>query len=933
MVRSSKRFFLLFVIGSSWLLFAVTYLVIAVAKKFLYSPEHRPTILAQLAISTCALFVAIVAFVIIARGVRNLLYSKRPPSSLLSFLRTHLYHMQKVQLLHLHAGASEGVGKIMEAYKASNAALYFYNERQLQLVKFVALNDPEAPAVLDLAQSSITTHVASSKSGYCSVDVKTEKRYLDTDRRTQSEIAVPVKFGDRLLGVLNLESNRTHNFVAEQIPNLEKKALRLAPLLLLKESYDRDRSTALPLTLRGTDWGLSSILAPLCMEACSYFERLVHKSPSCTIWEYEPEKQCFHARVAIGFDYEYRRAKTLPKYGSFTGEVFDKESGFVFMEDFTNIRSFVRRDKAAVMGLTTVASTPIVFPVSGLRYGVLSFYFFDRIVGIDAKDVREFSDFVASIIERFNNTTPDVVQSYVAGLLVNSTRPSHAKLDLLRELTQDILKSEYCSIFVSDPTRRVLRCASTNGLMRGNRLIDIHRESANYDLDQARAGFTVAVAKSPGRVLRKNESQDEHEVVIEGKVLMPSNTLVEAFSTGDLDHRRIMAASIGEQGKLLGVIRVNRSGLRAPYIKSDEATLHAIGMAATDLFENAVNNPGALVPGGAKAHSGSGGIVKTIASLLEYLPNQTTTVEGFLQEVFSRLLSDDEELRGKDLHMLLRRVITFEGEDALVTIHTLSTRAKELKIGTWENGVFNPASDPCPVKRSEGGIAWACITAARPVSFETDAATNLFKPIHEFARDVKSGINLPFAVWNFETFQQDYWVLCLDFELVCENVREYIRVLQLIIRKLEQLLTIDSKPRKFFLKENLEQFADRLTRALPDYERVETIFNSTGGKLVTYLHKKPPENTMTKPDLRTKEVELVYASMKVGRISLIGIPKELLCRSMNTVFDCWSTSGISNPTANSHWVFDLSCPFDEMGLRYWPNEARWNGPETGSGGN
>ncbi len=381
MTRHSKRYFLILLFVSSWVLFALFYLIISLFNAVLSRPGRIPSAIDKLMITTGAFAVALVVFLAIASRLRRAIFLRKsslstsvPLPRLSSHSMAFLQRMQQIGLVQLQVDASEAVGRIMEAYSASRASLYLHDDKRNQLELFVALNHPKSPWILRLEQNSITTLVARRISGYCSDDVKNDPHYLQSDPKTKSEIAVPISFKNQLIGVLNLEAvHQTNNFLAEQIVDLEKRSLSLAPMLLLKKSFD-PASIALPLSFRGSDWGLSSILGPLCMEACRYFEKQLNARPSCTVWEFEEEKNCFHARVPCEFDYEYRIDRTLPKKDSFTGEIFDKAPGFVFIDDFANIKNFLRRDKAMIAGTTKVVSSPLYLPQSQSRFGVVTFY-------------------------------------------------------------------------------------------------------------------------------------------------------------------------------------------------------------------------------------------------------------------------------------------------------------------------------------------------------------------------------------------------------------------------------------------------------------------------------------------------------------------------------------------------------------------------------
>jgi PAS domain S-box-containing protein/putative nucleotidyltransferase with HDIG domain len=65
----------------------------------------------------------------------------------------------------------------------------------------------EAMATIPLSEG-IMGHVASTCEPYCAPDVSTDPNYLNTVPETLSELCVPIKVGDHLLGVINAESRQ-----------------------------------------------------------------------------------------------------------------------------------------------------------------------------------------------------------------------------------------------------------------------------------------------------------------------------------------------------------------------------------------------------------------------------------------------------------------------------------------------------------------------------------------------------------------------------------------------------------------------------------------------------------------------------------------------------------------------------------------------------
>ncbi len=62
-------------------------------------------------------------------------------------------------------------------------------------------------------------------------DVRKDTRYISARDRTRSELSVPIKYGDKVLGAINLESNRTHFFNHHHIDLLKTFAAQAAVVL------------------------------------------------------------------------------------------------------------------------------------------------------------------------------------------------------------------------------------------------------------------------------------------------------------------------------------------------------------------------------------------------------------------------------------------------------------------------------------------------------------------------------------------------------------------------------------------------------------------------------------------------------------------------------------------------------------------------------
>ncbi len=819
---------------------------------------------------------------------------------LVPHVNSYMEMVRRVQSRQLLAEQSDVMGRAMETQNGSRAALYLVCGDSCRLV--AALNHTTAANALHVNQKSIAALVARTSEGYISADVGKDPHYLATDPRTRSEIAVPIRYHKSTLGVLNIESNRLGAFHADQLPDMQKQAMRLAPLLILQRSQEENPKYAIPIRFTPSDWGLSQLLRPICMEACAYFERVFGSRPSCTVWEYDRDKRVFHARVASGNDYEYQSSRKLPSGRGFTNRVFGMERGSVVIEPYTNVsREFLRPDKAETLGIKVVASAAIVFPNSGNRFGVVTFYFFSHVENIRKEDILGFSEQLGGVIEHFNSVTPPVVESYVESTLVNTNAPADAKPEVLRKLIEQIMQSDYSSIFVADQTGQTLRCISTSGLMKDGRLLHWFDDEATYDLESGN-GMTVTVARNPGSCLRKNDSKDEKELVTRNGSLMPSNWLYEAFAFGVIDHRRILVASVKAGGKLLGVVRVNRPETSDPYIKSDESKLLAICRASHNVLLSAMQSLPQIVTFTPMTP------VSIIASLIGGGINETTT-DNFLRDAL-HIIADNKGMASKGVHLFVQRVLSTNDGALLETAHSVTTLKEPIRLGE-------------PKLRYADRIISRAIELQAPISFSGGVHV---PKLHQYSASVKSGLAIPFSVWNPLSQKGEQWVLNVEFGSVCRNIRDYLLVSIFIAMRLQRLLSPSFKP-NFDGRpiESLESFASAMSQQFRGHRSLEAEFNRRGSPIrFSFSEKGIRRSAAERPS--DIVVELNLACLNVGRIRVRGLRAGRQNADFIRAAECrWDMFGMETFDLYAGWLDSFRQPTDEKaGVAIWPNSVEWS---------
>lgn len=141
--------------------------------------------------------------------------------------------------------------KLVKGDSGDITFLTHYDEKLRLLDPPTIYNVPEGKrgqliAALDLqgkAKKSIIAHAATSKKFYWSADVKKDGKYLKEFEEVESELAVPLMYSGKVIGVLNINSNNKERFndrkgnlvqsIANQATILYQKARVTDPLKLI----------------------------------------------------------------------------------------------------------------------------------------------------------------------------------------------------------------------------------------------------------------------------------------------------------------------------------------------------------------------------------------------------------------------------------------------------------------------------------------------------------------------------------------------------------------------------------------------------------------------------------------------------------------------------------------------------------------------------
>jgi putative methionine-R-sulfoxide reductase with GAF domain len=149
--------------------------------------------------------------------------------------------MNKEELLEQISNVlSSAAGRAEKAERAAHAVrltggyrwvgIYDVDEREISNIAWSGIGAPAYPRFP--VTQGLSSHAVSSRSSVISNDVANDPRYLTAFGNTQSEIIIPVldPEGHRVVGTIDVESERKGAFTEEDGKALEACARALAPL-------------------------------------------------------------------------------------------------------------------------------------------------------------------------------------------------------------------------------------------------------------------------------------------------------------------------------------------------------------------------------------------------------------------------------------------------------------------------------------------------------------------------------------------------------------------------------------------------------------------------------------------------------------------------------------------------------------------------------
>jgi len=204
-------------------------------------------------------------------------------------------------------------------------------------------------------------------------DVSRDARYLMVQPEVRSELAVPLEVNGQVRGVLNVESERSEAFTAEDQQLLEALAVQAAKVIHHTWLYEQLRLKvrlfeALDSVSRAINSALNldDALQVITREACALMQAKV-----CSLRLLDPSRQWLDLRASCGAGQAYLKKARLSVEESFLGTLVRRKKPLQVENAQTSAR-YQNVEVARREGLFGLLSVPLLF--GGEAIGALSVY-------------------------------------------------------------------------------------------------------------------------------------------------------------------------------------------------------------------------------------------------------------------------------------------------------------------------------------------------------------------------------------------------------------------------------------------------------------------------------------------------------------------------------------------------------------------------------
>ncbi|MEO0096456.1 MAG: sensor domain-containing diguanylate cyclase [candidate division WOR-3 bacterium] len=142
--------------------------------------------------------------------------------------------------------------RLVETFGYLNLAIFLVDEEKQELKICSYINYPESvkDIQIKIGATGITGHVAATREMYYSPDVSKDPYYIPGVKEAKSEVCFPLMIGDKLIGVLDVESPEIDGFTPDDIKILSTLSAQIAIALDNARLYEEAKRLSLtdPLT-------------------------------------------------------------------------------------------------------------------------------------------------------------------------------------------------------------------------------------------------------------------------------------------------------------------------------------------------------------------------------------------------------------------------------------------------------------------------------------------------------------------------------------------------------------------------------------------------------------------------------------------------------------------------------------------------------------
>ena len=220
----------------------------------------------------------------------------------------------------------------------------------------------------------VTGIVAQSGKPLVVPDVESDPRYVEIDSSIRSEIAVPLKLADQVIGVINLDSTRPNAFSEKDLEILVPLANHAAKVIQNAQLYDSVRQKADTLHL------LQSITRSITssLDLKEVLRRIVEGAVHLlggklgSIWLLDESKDRLHLSMSYGEIERYPSQPVLPVHQSLLGRAIVERHPLT-IEDVQNSSLFRQKEMAVTGGFHALIAVPMLMQEEVI--GLLAVYY------------------------------------------------------------------------------------------------------------------------------------------------------------------------------------------------------------------------------------------------------------------------------------------------------------------------------------------------------------------------------------------------------------------------------------------------------------------------------------------------------------------------------------------------------------------------------